>query len=136
MQHSASDIQGGEDLDDHINRSSSTPATHNFPRSLSLSEQSSQFRQRPLINPATRPAGKTMPKGKEYSHLLQQQSIGVDAGGHSSKSLSSFMSDFTDPWKWFVYCRFINQSWIIVKFTARSLFFTFSLEGNLKFMIV
>ena len=60
-----------------------------------FSEQASQFRQRPPLDPSTRAAGKTMLEGKEYSHLLQQ----VVGNGDGVQPKSSFMIDFEDPWK-------------------------------------
>jgi len=69
-----------------------------------FSEQASQFRQRPPLDPSTRAAGKTMLKGKEYSHLLQQVA-GGDGNDGVSRPKSSFMIDFENPWKNNTDCR-------------------------------
>ena len=71
-------------------------STYSMSRPNRYSEQASQFRERPLLDPLARAAGKTMAKGKEYSHLLQQLTEG---DGDGSRSKSSFMIDFKDPWE-------------------------------------
>ena len=64
----------------------------NGPLDKKITEQESQFRDRPPLDPSVRPAGKSLPAGQKYQHIFS-------SGKQTSQSFpqSSFMMDFKNP---------------------------------------